>query len=647
MKLFKALCGILGSAVMIVSVGCQSAGAQKLDIGEYLSYADEGIIYPTEKQKEMLKAYMPEQAFRPAPPISDRAFWSRISQKESAQKIYKQAQEDLAKKPEVPITDEIYRRANKEGNRGIYKPRYYRTMEVLERAIIAECIENEGRFIPQITEHIQAIMAMKSWLHPNHDDSDNDVLEGRRMDIDLGARKFGSVLMLSDVLLQDKLPAELRKEIRDQIQWRMIDYYLKRCQLTKDGAKGLSWMWSTSNWNAVCTGGTIFCTLTASDDPEERLAAIGCALNSAKYFLSGFGDDGYCSEGIGYWNYGFGNYLYLAQTIYDYTDGQIDMFAFDNPEKMTRVGNFPAGFEIQNRVYPCFADGGAKIKEGQDNYAYLLSAKNFGAAKPTYSRPADITMLIQEWADPVSYVDADRAAAVLPSHTYYEDMGIVISRGKQVVPFSIALKAGHNAENHNHMDVGSYVMVLGDDHIMSGDLGAPPYQAGSFSPSHKMRSSWGHPVPRVDGTLQSEGRPFRGKVLETEFAENSDKVVLDLQAAYEVESLNKLVRTMVNDKTGNGTITITDTFAATKPIAFDTAIMTHTEYEIVGSDTILLKNKGKIIRVDVSAEGGAIQIKDEEVKVKAVRYADQAFKIWIEFEDKLKEGSITMVFSPE
>ncbi len=647
MKSVRAVFGLLLSATMMMGTGCQAVGSQKLDISEYLSHADEGIIYPTEKQKEMLKPFISDQPFRPAPPISDRAFWARIAEKESAQKIYKQAQEDIAKKPEVPITDEIYRRANKEGNRGIYKPRYYRTMEVLERAVIAECIENEGRFLSQIEEHISAIMEMKSWLHPNHDDSDNDVLEGRRIDIDLGARKFGSVLMIAETLLQDKLPAELRKEILDQIQWRMIDFYLQRCQLTKKGAKGLSWMWSTSNWNSVCTGGTLFCTLTASDDPEERLAAVGCALNSAKYFLSGYGADGYCSEGIGYWNYGFGNYLYLAQTIYDYTDGQVDMFAFDNPEKMKRVGNFPAGFEIQNGVFPCFADGGARVGEGNDNYAYLLSAKNFGAQKPTYSRPADITMLIQEWADPVSYVDADRAASVLPSHTYFEDMGIVISRGKQAVPFSIAIKAGHNAENHNHMDVGSYVMVLGDDHIMSGDLGAPPYQAGAFSSSHKMRSSWGHPVPRVDGTLQSEGRKFRGKVLETGFAENSDKVVLDLSAAYEVDSLEKLVRTMTNDKSGKGSITITDEFSASKRVAFDTAIVTHTEYEIIGSNTILLKNDGKTIRVDVSAEGGDVEIKDTEVKVKAVRYADQAFKIWVEFEGKQKNGSITMAFSPE
>ena len=638
------LLGIVFATVVITSAA-HAATSQKLDISGFLAAADEGQIYPSQKQLEMLRPLVPVESYRPAPSITDRVFWKKVAEKESAKAIIKRAREDIDKKPEVPITDEIYRRANKEGNRGIYKPRYYRTMETLERAVIAECVENEGRYIPQIIEHINAIMEMKSWLHPNHDDNENSVLEGKRVAIDLGARKFGSVLMLSEVLLEDKLPEELRKEIRGQIQWRITDSYLNSCR--GDDLKGNKWIRSTSNWNSVCTGGTLFSTLTASEDAEKRIATIGCALNSMEFYLSGFGADGYCSEGVGYWNYGFGNYLYLAQMIYDYTGGAVDLFTFTDPVKMTRVGNFPAGFEIQNAVYPCFSDGGARIKEGQDNFAYILSAKNYGAAKPIYSKPADITMQIMEWADPVSYVDPDRAPLELPSHTYFEDMGIVISRGKQEVPFSIAIKTGHNDENHNHMDVGSYVMVLGDDHIMCGDLGAPPYQAGAFSPTHKMRSSWGHPVPRVDGTVQSEGRQFRGKVLATEFKDGQDKAVLDLKAAYEVEPLENLVRTMINDKSGRGAITIKDEFSAAEPIAFDTAIMTHTEYEIVDNQTILLKNEGKTIRVEVSAEGGDIEIKDKEVKVKAVRYADQAFKIWIEFKDKLKAGSITMVFTPE
>ncbi len=640
---------ILRAALAAALLPCLSTRAapqaQKLNITEYLSHADDQLIYPTAEQLEMLKSYMPETAYRPAPPISDRAFWERIATKESAQTCFASAVKDLDAKPEVPITDAIYRRANKEGNRGIYKPRYYRTMERLEKAVIAECIENEGRFLSTIVEHIDAIMEMKSWLHPNHDDRDNSVLEGKRVAIDLGARKFGSVLMLADVLLEDKLPPELRREIKDQIQWRMIDSYLKSCR--GEDRKGNSWIYGHSNWNAVCTGGTLFSTLTASDHPDERLAVVGCALNSMERYLHGFGADGYCSEGIGYWNYGFGNYLYLAQMIYDYTGGRVDLFTFNNPEKMKRVGNFPANFQIQQDIYPCFADGGASVKKGSDNFAYLLSAKNYGARKPSYSRPEGITMQLMEWADPVSYIAEEEEPLVLPSHSYYEDYGIVISRGQQAVPFSIAIKAGHNAENHNHSDVGSYVMVLGDDHILCGDLGAPPYRAGAFSPKNKVRCSWGHPLPFVNETMQSNGKEFSGKVLETAFAENNDKVVIDISAAYEVPELESLVRSMENNKGGKGTITITDTFSASRSIKFGTAIMTYADYKIVDKDTVLLMNEGKTIRVEVSAKGGAFRITEDAMPEESLRYADTACRLGIDFKKKLKSGSITMVFTPE
>ncbi len=59
--------------------------------------------------------------------------------------------------------------------------------------------------------------------------SENSVLEGRIMAIDLGARKFGTDLALAEVLLGDKLPDDMRKDISDHLQRRIIDCYLNSC----------------------------------------------------------------------------------------------------------------------------------------------------------------------------------------------------------------------------------------------------------------------------------------------------------------------------------------------------------------------------------------------------------------------------------
>lgn len=626
------------------------ASSQKisLNITEYLKLADKDIIYPSSQQIEMLKAVMPREVFKPAPDISDRLYWSKIATSDSGKSWLTDALKSLEVKPEVPITDAIYRRANKEGNRDIYKPRYYRTMERLEKFVLAECIENKGRFLSQIEIYLSAILDMKSWLHPNHDDNDNGVLEGKRVTIDLGARRFGSDLALTQVLLSEKLSEEVNEKITAQLQWRIVDTYLKSCE---ENDRNNRWIKSTSNWNSVCTSGSVFVTIATSKDTEQRLAAVGSMLNSMQYYLSGFGEDGYCSEGAGYWGYGFGHYLYLAQIISDYTEGKINLFDAGNPDKLKKVGNFPQKYQIHTGICAPFADGVSKVSN-DGGFAYNMSARKFGFSMPIDSKKTKshdsfsaVYQLI-EWGYENSTNKTDNTESLeLPDYTYFDDVGMVISRGKQKVPMSIAIKAGHNKENHNHSDVGTYTIVLNDE-IMTGDIGAPSYIAGSFSKDNPARSSWGHPVPRINNKLQSNGREFLGTITDTKFTKNLDKVVIDIKEAYEVSSLTKLIRIMENDKSGTGTIIIKDEFSSSKPVVFGTVIMTLSEYEIIDNKTIIFTIENQKLKVEISSNDGGLIIKDELVPVKSLREGGPAYRIGIDFIKPLHEGVIILKHTP-
>ncbi len=625
-------------AVLVAFSACVSAAA-KLDIGEYLKLANKDVIYPSEAQLEMLKDVVPNHTFQPAPSITDRDFWDRIAATKSGKQWIANAKADKNKKPEVPISDEIYRRANKEGNRPIYKPRYYRTMRRLELFMLAECLQDKGRFLPQIEEHLEAIMAMKSWLHPNHDDNQNGVLEGRRVSIDLGARKFGSDLALAKVLLADRLPEDLRKEIDEQIQWRIVDTYLESC---RENDENNHWIKSTSNWNSVCTSGTMFTTISGAVDADERRAAIGSALNSMVYYLSGFGEDGYCSEGVGYWGYGFGHYMYLAHILHDYTDGEIDLFEWNNPEKMARIGIFPQNILIQNDRFPAFSDSKPTAKSGGFPFAAAMAAKHYGSKWPYELELEDAIEQLIHWRDPL--VEKADSKIEFSEVTFFEDMGIVISRGTQKTPFSIAIKAGHNAENHNHSDVGSYTMVLGKEFPVA-DPSSPSYITGGFDPDNDARSSWGHPVPYINGTRQSNGIEFRGEVLDTDFSIGKDRVVMDIRSAYEVAALETLERTMENDKSGNGTILVSDTFSASEPIEFGTAIMTYSKYEIVDSNTVIFETENHTVRADIVAEGGDVKIVVDPIKTR-MGSGMIPQRIGIDFENPLQEGVISITYTP-
>ncbi|WP_199270197.1 hypothetical protein [Algibacter sp. L3A6] len=616
-----------------------------LDIKAYLEQADGETIYPSDKQIEMLKNVIPNEVFQPAPKISDRTFWNEVAQTESGKTYLKKALSFLDETPEVPISDEIYRRANKEGNRAIYKPRYYDTMIRLEHFILAECLENKGRFVPQIKTYLRAIMDMKSWLHPNHDDRNNSVLEGKRVSIDLGARRFGSVLTVAEILLEDQLPQELRGEIKAQLQYRITDNYLQSCKVPD---KNNHWIDGKSNWNAVCTSGAVFTSIANAIDGDERIGAIGSAINSMKHYISGFGADGYCSEGVGYWRYGFGHYLYLAEILFDYTDGEINLFEGHDPDKLNRVADFPENFHIQNEKFAPFADGSSIVKNNEGNFAYVLAAKQYGARKPIENILDQAVEQLIFWKNLEDFTTRNTTNTEpfeVPNHSYFNDFGMVISRGKQNTPFSVAVKAGHNKENHNHSDVGTYILVLGED-LISGDIGAPSYRAGSFSPTNKARSSWGHPVPRINNTLQSNGRQFEGKITETKLTASEDKVVMDISAAYELAVLESLSRIMVNDKSGAGAITIQDDFKTSKPVIFGTAITTFSKYEIVDANTIILTGKNQKIKVEIKSRGGKVVINPEPVPVEHLREGKGAFRIGIDFEKPLASGSITMKYAP-
>ncbi|MFR9593788.1 MAG: heparinase II/III family protein, partial [Rikenellaceae bacterium] len=236
------------------------------------------------------------------------------------------------------------------------------------------------------------------------------------------------------------------------------------------------------------------------------------------------------------------------------------------------------------------------------------------------------------------------AEAKLPSYTYFDDCGIVISRGAQAKQFSIAIKGGHNAENHNHNDVGSYFILLDED-IVAGDIGAPSYTAGAFSPKNPARSSWGHPVPRINNTLQSSGAEFKGSITKTKFESGKDMAKLNLIEAYEIPELKSLERTMINDKSGKGTITVIDEFVASKPVTFGTSIMVNVAYEIKGN-TVILNTGNNKVKVEVTSKDGKLTLKDEPVEVKSLRSGRKSYRIGVDFVDKLSKGSIEVVYSP-
>lgn len=105
------------------------------------------------------------------------------------------------------------------------------------------------------------------------------------------------------------------------------------------------------------------------------------------------------------------------------------------------------------------------------------------------------------------------------------------------MPVVLIVKAGHNAEEHNHNDVGSFLLHVAGENLLT-DPGRGLYSRDYFGPrryENIFANSYGHSVPCIDGQLQGTGRAFSGVFQESMDACDAvgeKRISLELAAAY-------------------------------------------------------------------------------------------------------------------
>jgi hypothetical protein len=239
---------------------------------------------------------------------------------------------------------------------------------------------------------------------------------------------------------------------------------------------------------------------------------------------------------------------------------------------------------------------------------------------------------------------------VLPPRTWFPDAQVLISRfsdAARKLNLSIAIKGGHNAEFHNHNDIGSYTIMI-DGAEMCGDPGGEVYTRRTFSGRRydsKMLNSYGHPVPVVGGKLQKTGRKAAAKVLKTEFTDGVDTIVLDYTAAYAAPDLKSLVRTMVFDRR-HGTVTVTDEVAFSKPAAFEVPVVTYRDWtKDDGAMRFKFKHPSGKHAMGLEVKASAPLAFGETVIDNPGRPSPK--RLAFKFADPVTTASITMTFYPQ
>lgn len=594
-----------------------------------------------------IASWLDEAPAGPGHPVSDRAAWEKLAKVTAFSEVVTNALE-LAKQPTPALPDDLYLDFSRTGNRDRCQKVLFARGARLVTFTMAEGLENRGRFIQPLIETIEAICRERTWVYPAHDGR-LDNFYGRTVEMDLRATAVAWELGTADFLLAEKLSGATRQLIRENVRRRVLQPFR---DMVEGRRKEISWMHATHNWNAVCLAGTVGAALALEPSPQDRAWFVAAGEHYIQYFLKGFTPDGYCSEGIGYWNYGFGHFLMLSETVRQATHGRLDLLA--DPSAF-QPALFCRRSEIVNGIFPTISDAHPGTRPDAQFVCYI--AQRFGLDKPndcerTWVRPGGSlasTMLFSFLPAPLRPVAHPALQPESPLRTWFTNGGVLICRAgeKSPTPFAVALKGGHNAENHNHNDVGSFSVVAGNSMVIC-DPGAEVYTRRTFSAHRydsKVLSSFGHAVPVVAGQLQSTGADARGRVVRTDFSDAQDTLVLDIGSAYKVPELQKLERTFEFHRGPSPSLTVRDEVSFSSPQTFETALITWGSCKQVSSTELMLKDEHGALRVQLDAAREAMNITSEELNEDLPNHR-KPLRIGIRLKTPVSKAGLTMTITP-
>jgi len=587
---------------------------------------------------EEIAAMLAPQPKSFAPSFDERAVWDKLAAEEEFRKGTIKKAEWFLDQPIPVVTDAQWDDAIKTRDR-----KYDNVLDIRRNRLavfmLAEGMENKGRFVPAILKEIETICSERSWIMPSHQSFTGDN--------DLGSAMTSWSLATAIGMLGDRMPEAQRKAVKEQIVARVIKPYLDQ---VRDPAKKPDW-WRTNpnNWNAVVHAGIVGSALAVLDLPRERAEVLAATEKELPLYLTGFPSDGYSHEGMGYWNYGFGHYILLAETVRAATDGRLD---FLKDPLARKIAEFPLRFEVAPGIYPAYAD--CQLYEQPPNWLCDILSARFGIGqRPSRTITLDGTFynFLYAWGVNLGFESSPQTAAPAPAarplREWFEESQVLVSSSAPGVSpaLGVSMKGGNNGIPHSHDDLGQFVVTLNGKLVLA-DPGVTDYNGQTLGPQryeNKVINSYGHSVPIINGKLQGTGPAFAAHVVATSFTDAMDSVTLNLRGGYNVFAIDELTRKLEFDRKA-GSITITDKMTADRPVTFGTALITYGAAKEESPGVWIITQDGQSLRAKIDAGGAAFTVTPELLKDKS--RAGTVNRIGINLKDPAPKSTVTTTITP-
>lgn len=527
----------------------------------------------------------------PMPYLHDERVRRRAVDIAAAQGLFDRIQRQLTPNETIGILPRSgFREFRRTGNRANYERLQRRRSAQIDLATMA-CYLGRQEYLAYLQDLLWAECESSWWTVPAHEDYSGPV--------DLRVAMCGFYYARIVELLGDRIDPEVRERVLSEIRGRVLDEYL-------NPQRTFWWKAFSNNWNAVCNGAVGLAALLIEKDPDRLTRILTYILENLPYFLGGFTADGGCTEGPSYWRYGFSWYVDFAAALYDFTAGRVNIMA---GERITRICRYPLAMWVRPGEDLSFAD----CHQGFLSAALAVQINRFQELPELFGLccPTDDGWLQMASLSDLLVYDGRKHERLADRKDYYlPDLGVIkLRRGD----LTVGTKAGHNAEHHNHNDVGSFLLHRGSTFFLT-DLGAPMYSRRTFSPRRYESifcNSLGHSVPVVGGKQQGQGEEFAGTISVDGLNGQGTKTIhVEMAGAYGLPHLRRLTR-LVEVPVGGREVLLTDTFVCAKrPESVTEAFITVLPAEAAddGSSVTIRSEADGSVRLAAEDTGGQFTI---------------------------------------
>ena len=555
----------------------------------------------------------------------DRAAWEAIPG-EVRQGLISEA-ERATSSPLSAVGALTYLDFARTGSRAAHEGPVRQRRERLGALALAECVEGRGRFVDELVDTLWATCEESTWVWPAHNrgGAQGGLPDVRHPDVDLGVGETAAAVTISRYLLAEPLDA-VSPLIGERVDWEVQRRFLQPCLVRDD----FVWMGFASphpnNWCPWVASNYLFSLLATEEQQEVREAGVRKVLASLDSFLGGYGPDGACDEGPNYWGVAGGSLYDCLEVLGLGMESGPDLF--EDP-LVGEIGRWIAKVYVGGEQFLNFADA--------DRYAgemspHLLRAYGERIGAPELGRLAGALVAAGEgdgtpgrvgWrllrAVPalLPYREVQPETAWLPRDVWLPDGEIMLARTAEGTTdeFTLGAKGGHNAESHNHKDVGNFIVYLDAEPVVI-DLGRETYRRETFGQRRYelwFTQSGFHNVPRVAETEQGTGAQFAAEVSAYGAGAAGTHLALDLAGAYPDEAgIESWRREVALLREPEASVRIREEFQLATPSAgVEVVLMTHQPVVVDGGQARL----GAAAVLEVTGGDGAPTIVAEELPV--------------------------------